>query len=335
MKVLIDNRTDVLYNSFYIIGLFDLYGAKNCSFSLSPFLDVNARNFNFIVADRKYSIQTNDTWKIDEQAYKWCDVYGCVNANFSLTSDKFKAKLVPLCPSFGVRCFGLNETFRHAVCNVFETKILQEKVFNLHVYRKFLGRYKQMYCRRTISSYYYGVSVPDYVFFCSTLWYNDEWNKNDIGVNLSRSYFIKSCKSLNGIVFEGGLVPQGGGRSSEDLFADCLTSSVSIKDWICKTKRSCIVFNTPAFWGCHGWKLGEYLAMGKAILSTPLNNDLPAPLEQGKHIHYVENSYEAVKEGVQYLLKNDEYRKTLERGACEYWQKYGTPVASLNLLGIK
>ena len=41
-----------------------------------------------------------------------------------------------------------------------------------------------------------------------------------------------------------------------------------MNEWISKTKQSAIVFNTPAFWSCHGWKLGEYLAMGKCIISV-------------------------------------------------------------------
>ena len=80
---------------------------------------------------------------------------------------------------------------------------------------------------------------------------------------------------------------QGVGRSSDDIFKDCLTKGVCMTEWMHKTKMSEVVFNTPAFWECHGWKLGEYLALGKAIISTPLSNDLPYPLEHGKNIYMI------------------------------------------------
>ena len=74
--------------------------------------------------------------------------------------------------------------------------------------------------------------------------------------------------------------------------------------------------------------------MGKCIISTRLSNDLPAPLIHGEHIHYVENTEEAMKKAVEYIISHPEYKKHLEKGAREYWEKYGSPISSLNLLGI-
>ena len=45
-----------------------------------------------------------------------------------------------------------------------------------------------------------------------------------------------------------------------------------------RTARSAVVFNCPAVHGCLGWKLGEYLTLRKAIISTDLGRRLPAPL---------------------------------------------------------
>lgn len=49
---------------------------------------------------------------------------------------------------------------------------------------------------------------------------NDEWNKNDDGVNKGRANFIRACKSISSLNFEGGLVPQGN-RFSNEKFKDC------------------------------------------------------------------------------------------------------------------
>lgn len=337
MEVIIDTADDILYKSFYVYGLTELFGEKKIEFSPKPFLDLswrsrNTKSMRFVVSGegrtRRYVIACNDSYQVDEELYDWCDVYGSVNANYAKTPERFHDKLVSLCPSFGIRVWNLPQTvllsLRHISAS--ETSV-----------RKFLGKYKRQWERMTYRDY--STSCPteaeeNYVFFLSTLWYNDEWNCNDMGVNARRANFIRASKALDGVRFEGGLVSQGQGRSSEDLFSDCLCDGVPMKEWIEKTRRSALVFNTPAFWDCHGWKLGEYLAMGKCIVSTKLSNDLPAPLEHGNNIHFVENSQEAMKEAVQYIVDHPDYRAKLEKGARTYWEKYGTPTASLKLMGV-
>ena len=336
MKVIINPRGNILYKSFYIKGLETIFGVTNVSYSDSPFVELSntSRNTNdllFVVLNenttRRYFISTDDSYKIKKEIYDWCDVYGSVNANFALTDEKYHAKLVSLCPSFGIRCWDPFTTLVHA---------LTDYRLGIGSLKKHLGKYKRLLTTRRDLSIYLSSenTIKPYVFFCSTLWYNDEWNKNDEGVNKTRANFIRACKCIRDLEFEGGLVPQTGGRSSNDKFADCLYSGVGMDEWMDKTKKSIVVFNTPAFWNCHGWKLGEYLAMGKCIISTELSNDLPYPLEHGVNIHFVENSEDAMKEAVEYILSHSEYQHKLELGAREYWNKYGTPEASLKLLGI-
>jgi glycosyltransferase involved in cell wall biosynthesis len=89
-------------------------------------------------------------------------------------------------------------------------------------------------------------------------------------------------------------------------------------------RRSAFVFNTPAVWNCHGWKLGEYFALGKAIISTPLSNDMPVPLIHGENIHFVKTS-DDIQKAIEMISESKEYRLKLEEGAYKYWQKYLTP----------
>ena len=335
MKVIIDPVDDILYMSYYVYGLTKLFGSDNVKFSPKPFAELSTesrhtKSTRFIVEkdgkELRYVIHGDDTCQIHEELYRWCDVYGCVNANFDKTPEQYHQKLVSLCPSFGICCW----SFFQSIWNAFAH--LPKDGTSV---RKFLGKHKRLLGRPSYSDYMTIVPVDEhYVFFLSTLWYNDEWNKNDEGVNGRRANFIRACKSMEQVLFEGGLVSQGKERSSEELFADCLCEGVPMKKWMDKTKRSALVFNTPAFWDCHGWKLGEYLAMGKCIVSTPLSNDLPAPLEHGKQIHYVENNQEAMREAVEYIIDHPEYRKRLEQGAKAYWERYGTPEVSLKLLGL-
>lgn len=338
-KIVIDTGDNLLYKSFYIYALEHLYGKHSISYYRKPFANLNnrdTRGFAFIIDDnngtqKKYYIQCNDTYQINEEFYNWCDVYGHCNANLALTQPHLKNKLVPLCPSFAIKCWNFRETFPHFIESCYDNPL---------PLRKIAGQHKRMLQRCSYDCYTPSISQDDYIFFLSTLWYNDEWNNNDTGVNLARANFIRAVKhlqsSLNILKFEGGLVPQSNKRSSELLFEDCIADigEVPNKIWIEKTKRSSIVFNTPAFLNCHGWKLGEYLALGKAIISTELYNDLPAPLTHGVNIHFVDNNQQSIEDAVLQIISTPEYRHRLEKGAIEYWNKYGRPTASLNLLDI-
>lgn len=353
-KVIIDPRSNYSYGSLYIFGLEELVGIRNISYNIKSFEELGdlGNDMRFVVYDdeikTKYFIHTDDPYHLNEENYYWCDVYGCVNANFAYYPQNLYPKLISLVPSFAIRKDSLLRCITDTLCVFLFTynHIINRKEWNKYtqqfecnkwrnIKHYFLRRIKTWINRLPLTAYENTISSKDdYVFFLSTLWYSDMWNKNDEGVNLRRAYFIRACKKILGDKFEGGLL--GDSSSSKELFADVLCHNrESFSSWLEKTKQSALVFNTPAFWNCHGWKLGEYLALGKCILSTQLSNDLPYPLEHGVNIHFVENTEESMREAIEYILSHPEYRHKLEQGAKEYWNKYGTPEASLRILGVK
>jgi glycosyltransferase involved in cell wall biosynthesis len=271
-----------------------------------------------------------------------------VNANFEHYPKQNYPKQVSLVPSFGIRIFSLFETIYFSTSNLAKgfKDILNNNSYNIttqkyeksyfkNVIRHILNYLKNYFKRLPLEAYNNQTTIKsNYIFFLSTLWYSNDNNKNDEGVNRRRANFIEACKEIGNIAFEGGLF--AGKSSSPELFKECLTyEKISLNNWIKKTKESILVFNTPAFWNCHGWKLGEYLALGKAIISTPLSNDLPVPLIHGEHIHIINNdSPEEMKKAILYIANNDEYRKKLETNVKAYWKKFGTPQKSLELLGL-
>jgi len=325
MQIIIDPFTNVYYASFYIQGLIDAVGKSNVHYRTEPFLQLSNRlyNFNFILyRDEKaikVSVDFEDFNTIHQECYHWCDVYGKVNTNWTKTSKKDYPKLISLAPSFGIRVWNIYETTCYAIINLIKTGTFTRA-------RKFFGKYKRQYALRLpISAYQPGVSMDNYIFHVSTLWYNDESNKNDENVNGTRADFMEICRSLPGVVFEGGFYytrqHELNPRFKELVFTDYL----SVHTYLQKTKDSCVVFNTPAFWNCHGWKLGEYLALGKAIISTPLVNDLPEPLVHGENIHFIGNNKQEMEEAVSLLVRDKAYRNKLEQGARAYYLRNATP----------
>jgi glycosyltransferase involved in cell wall biosynthesis len=86
-----------------------------------------------------------------------------------------------------------------------------------------------------------------------------------------------------------------------------------------------VAFNNPAVHGCLGWKLGEFLAMGKAIVSLPIERVLPAPLEHGVHLHVVDGTPESLDDAIARLRSDDPYRRTLEVNARRWYEQHLAP----------
>ena len=121
---------------------------------------------------------------------------------------------------------------------------------------------------------------------------------------------------------EGGFVIHG--NCSEDYKKHALKTRYRRKDYLKRIKRSELVFNTPSVHDCHGWKLGEYLAMGKAIISTPISNALPAELVDRQHL-YIVNNPEDMTNAVQMLLSDKEKMNYLREQASLYYSQYAKP----------
>lgn len=336
-KVVVDLNCNMHYCAFYIQGLKEIFG-KNIHYSASEFLNIqkDQRCFLFKVIDedasKNYAIDFHDARKIDESVLVWSSVYAKINLHveeskqiLSESLDKSKnslekewQKVISIPPSFGIRVFNIWSTIVHIIRVITGNKIntiLNNKKIILDNMRMFIKR-------QPLSSYEPEDSKQNYVFLIASIWAKDTHY-----VNTNRANFIRACKKIPGLVFEGGFVDIG---YECDYLHDIESlkigkTKVSIIDYIKKTKMSNLVFNTPSVEMCHGWKLAEYLCLGKAVISTNLSNELPYPLVHGEHIHYSEENEEAISNAVKYLIENPDYSKKLEKGARDYWEKYATP----------
>lgn len=343
-RVFIYPHVDPYYSSFYIYGLEQIFGKNNVVYSANEFGDLPDDIWSvylcFIIKEdsgkiTRYVIDSNDYHTVKEGMYEWCDVYGHCNANFKNYPQSKYPKLVSLCPSFGIQCWGVAETFYRLITNLCKLRFKAKPSV-----KRLIARYVKQLLRSPYSAYSGSQSIKDnYIFFCSSLWYNNAVVNNDKGLNYIRTIFIDACRSLTDITFEGGLVPRRRSRKQKPIFLQYLIRPVSHKEYIRKTKESVLVFNTPAFWECHGWKLGEYMALGKCIISTSLSNSLPCysdPCDSAFNIFmcFVKPDKKEMAEAIQYIISHPDYRQKLSENILQYWQDNGTPVASLRLLGI-
>lgn len=328
MKVYISPYTNVDYASFYIQGLYELYGRKNVLFDYSHFksLPING-SMKFVVVNKdkisKYVINYFDDDTIDEIDYDWCDYYGIINFRYKDVKRDI-SKIILLPPSFAIKIWGKLDGLLIGFINYI-------KLFpSLPPLKRFLSNYYKQSKQVPLTDYVPQKPIQDYVYSLNTLWNSDEWIRNDETVNLYRARFIEACKSSNHLKFEGGFIISSV-KNPNPRFSNLIINAPWIPktQYINKIKDSVIVFNTPAWALCHGWKLTEFLALGKAIISTPLYNDLPIPLEHGKHIHFTNGEENEIKEAIEKIINNTNYRRMLENNAREYYEKYVCPKNTL------
>jgi hypothetical protein len=313
---------DAYYHSFYLLGL--KRSEETASFPIrfiDPGFPLHATVwFAFQHLDKRIVIDARDGADIHPQALEWCDILGKVNYSSPEIPAKFRNKVIPIGPSFGVRIWPLAYAGILGFINFCHSKM------HLKFFRKYMVNYYWQYKYRLPESQYtYTPAEENHIFFVTSLW------KQAQTTNENRMRFIKNCQSQKDILFEGGFSPQTltSARGYEEYTA---VKRYAISEYITKTKRSLVVFNTPAVLDCFGWKLGEYLALGKAIISTPLTRELPAKLVHGKHIHFTDGSETSIRAAIDLICRDKAYRTTLETNARSYYEQYLQPARVISRL---
>ncbi|MDP2452521.1 MULTISPECIES: hypothetical protein [unclassified Kaistella] len=333
-QVYLDPSSNIIYSSYYIKGLYEVFGKNNVTFSSHYFQELDKKNeawsydsyMALVIKNRetlcKIIIDFGDDSPIRENAYRWCDLYAKVNINPEKLPEQFKTKILSISPGFGIKMWTSIEALYHSFFNLLKLRF-SPQVSLKNYFRSYLSQIKQLriedFTRPTTAE----LPNRDYVFFVSSLWPHPNCIT---GTNRYRKMYIESCRK-QAIDFEGGFWVNDRNHPQFSEFKDLTISKrYLLSDYIAKTKKSLFVFNTPAVHNCHGWKLGQFLAMGKAIISTPFQNALPEDLVHSKNIHFVSDRNE-MDVAVEKLLHDENYRKKLEEGAKDYCLKHVTPSA--------
>lgn len=319
-KIYVYGLCDVFYDGYYIQGIKELY--KNFEFNVSKFPKFSDQTFAFIIESDNYSkkiiIDSKDSNQINLTELEWSDVYGKVNYNLDSLLDKGHEKIVAIGPSFGVKIWGLFETLYYLTFNFIR---FRHPALNK---REFAANYWRQYKRSRLKDYNLIQSSINEVFFLNSIW------KKESETNKNRALFIETCKNNKDINFEGGFAARHNG---DNLGFDDLVYSeiIPLKMYIKKIKNSAFVFNTPAVLSCHGWKLAEFLALGKAIISTSHYNELPEVLLNEKHLMYVKSQSE-INIVIKKLITDISFKRKLELESRKYFDTYLTPIKVITKL---
>jgi hypothetical protein len=289
MKLFIDPRSTINYSSFYIQGLYDYFGKSNVRFSAKYFAELQDIDMlmAFVLIENekitRFIIDYRDNNDVITGAYLWTDVYAKINLNRNtlILPQNEPDKIVHIPPSFAIKIWNPLELLFRLSCNFFKAGIIRHRNDkNIHLRpARWLRNYLSLLKRQKLDGYENtdDKEIPGYVFFVSTYW------SGCVDTNDFRRQYILSCHNEPEIDFQGGFFVNKGWSVMEDIPQELrYYRFISHSNYLKNIKKSIFVFNTPAVCDCHGWKLGEFLCMGKPIISTPLVNELPVPMEHVK-----------------------------------------------------
>lgn len=175
---------DAVYYSFYVQGIFDIFGKSVIQFSSRPFPDIPSTQLAFIFTNQKklhVVIDAYDGAMIkDRTGLEWCDVYGKVNLTLPVIPKDMAHKCLPIGPSFAVQVWNPIDSWRLALSNYRVSvdyhgasgaarRVLRSPRLN-NAFQHFANYRRQYRSRLPLRCFAPGPSRDDYIFFISSFW---------------------------------------------------------------------------------------------------------------------------------------------------------------------
>jgi hypothetical protein len=317
-RITVSTGFDAEYAAFYLQGLRELEPGVSVRFSGAAFAGLAWEPLGLRIGDDgpRVCIDSHDSHKLVGDWFAWADVYGKVNIDPLAPPVAGAAKLCPLGPGFGVRAFGRAGTAARALATIALDRSSPRRP------RMQLSRWRRQYVYHPPErAFAPGESDASKLFFVASLW------REAPQANQLRGRFVSACRRVPGVEFEGGFAPFRHGFEVDVPELEHLRAPrrYPIAEFIAKLQRSAASFIVPGVHDCLTWRLGESLALGKAIIATPPARAMPAPLEHGRNVHFVDGSEAAIHDALQKICGDATYRRHLEREAREYYDRYLAP----------
>jgi hypothetical protein len=165
------------------------------------------------------------------------------------------------------------------------------------------------------------------IAFQTRLWEPTDTTDDADAVNNERVGVVRALKKEFGSRFHGGVVPTAYARAN---FPDALTPGECKRSvYIAQAKRSLIGVYTRGLHHSIAYKFPEYLAASQCIVSTPLRNQLAAPLDPDVHYLPFGSSDDCVAQCVR-VLENRELASNMRQANHTYFLNHVHPAPVLS-----
>lgn len=285
------------------------------------------------VVNKKIKIvyDTFDGATIDQDALSWCDYY--FKRSYSFLEMKENPKIMPL--GFNYAVFGSNDFSLQRIIYSLGFSYIKKKpkdVVNIlvrHSPLSFFLKHSAGKLNASISDFedIPRFDLPFRVIFFTRLWDPGRTNNQDLiqereFMNTMRVNLIRTLKKNYGESFIGGLeATEFAGKYFSDIVVpDSLTNK---KNYLRLLRKSSIGISTAGLLKSNGWKIAEYIAGAKAIVSEKLYYEVPGDFLPEKN--YLQ--FTSVEECINQIerLRDPEFRFRLMEQNFVYYHRYLRP----------
>lgn len=291
------------YCSYYLLGL-----SRISKIVYSPLREFKPwNNYPYLIFEaegKRVVIDNDDPIGIRKELLDLVDIYFVTNKLLD-HPEYSHPKIKPLFPHYPVRTSGLYlKIFGLSWITELGAKAALKQAYTLQRRPAFVD-FKTDY------------SFNPYIFFAGSIWKKEPW------ANEMRAEFIKSCKRVQGLEFEGGLLPRSDGNNLgfDEVLSPRKYSSDEFSE---KSSKSLVVFNNPAVLGAISWRVAECMNRGSFLLSLPWKIELPNYPIHGQEIHEIQEIDEA-EDFLKFLLSNPSYHKKISEGGKAYFERKCRP----------
>ncbi|MDX2162660.1 MAG: glycosyltransferase, partial [bacterium] len=163
--------------------------------------------------------------------------------------------------------------------------------------------------------------IENQVFFNGSAWDMTSWD----GLISRRYDILKRIKAHPAAKFVGGFRDT---RDARSHFPDMVANpDYNHRQYFEEVGRSDIVLATLGLFDCLAWKVPEYMASGRTIISEPLINQLPAAVRHGEEMYFFQFDLSDFDQKFDQLVSSPELRQHIAAGARRYFEAWVRPDA--------
>ncbi len=145
-----------------------------------------------------------------------------------------------------------------------------------------------------------------------------------VALNALRADCVRALRREFGALFYGGVRHDDFSRAN---FADVLLPNARAGDhreFIQRAREHAICVTSMGLHGSNGWRLAEFIALSRAIVSEPLSYDVPGPLRAGIHFLEYQTPRQCV-EAVAWLVARAREREEMMQSNWAFYQDWVRP----------
>ena len=285
----------------------------------------------------KVAYDTSDGDSLFSEELTWSDFYFKRSFNsYAVESANLPEKVFPL--GFNYSVYGPNDhSFRRSLWLInsinAKTKIKDPSVqfirnsrFLSSIFNTSNGKYNCDF--RNFEQLPIPEAEPK-IIFCTRLWDPHRTKSiplvaERVQINDMRIEIIKKLRKQFGDLFVGGIEATDFALKNYPEYVIKDRNTTKKRYYLQLLKQSVIGVATVGLLGSNGWKLAEYIAGSKAIVSERLNFEVPGDFKEKTNFLKFTTADECV-ENVSLLVENREKRQQIMNNNCRYYQKFLRP----------